>query len=57
MNEQLTIAFYNMIAKVGFDVAFSILKATTNKATIEDAIKALADAQKVGWAEAKVGTI
>lgn len=57
MSPELQVAFFNMVANVGFDIAMSILKATSNKATIDDAISALQQAQKVGWAEAKVAPI
>jgi hypothetical protein len=41
MNEALQIKFFELVVSVGFDTAVAILKATTNKATVDDAIAAL----------------
>lgn len=50
--EQL--AIIQLVATVGLDAAASILKGMKNASTIDDAIKALEDAQKITWAQAKV---
>ena len=57
MSPELQIAVFNMIAKVGLDSAVAIMQGMKNAATIDDAIKALQDAQKVGWSDAKVAPI
>lgn len=57
MNSELQAAFLNSVTTVGFDTALSILKAMNSKPTIDDVIKALEDAQKITWAQAKVGQV
>lgn len=57
MSPELQAAFLKLVVSVGFDAALSILKATTNKATIDDAIVALQQSYKVGWSDAKVAPI
>lgn len=57
MSEALQIAIFNLVTRVGIDAAVAILSGMKNASTIDDAIKALQDAQKVGWKEAKAGTI
>ena len=41
MSEALQIKFFEMVVSVGLDTAVAILKATTNKPTVDDAIAAL----------------
>ena len=57
MSPELQIAVFNLIAKVGLDSAVAIMQGMKNAATIDDAIKALQDAQTVGWSDAKVAPI
>lgn len=53
MNEALTIAVINLIAKVGIDAAEVILTNMAKAATIDDAIKALQEAKKITWSQLK----
>lgn len=57
MTPELQIAVFNLIAKVGLDTAVIIMQNVKNAATIDDAIKALQDAQKYTWADAKIAKI
>ena len=57
MSPELQIAVFNMIAKVGLDSAVAIMQGMKNATTIDDAIKALQDAQKIGWSDAKIAPI
>jgi hypothetical protein len=57
MSPELQIAVFNMIAKVGLESAVIIMQGMQNAATLDAAIKACQDAQKVGWSDAKVAPI
>jgi len=53
-NLELQLSIIQLVTNIGLDAATSILKGMKNASTIDDAIKALEDAQKITWAQAKV---
>lgn len=57
MTPELQVAIFNMVVSIGIDATLAILNGMKNASTIDDAILALQSAQKVGWKEAKAGTI
>jgi hypothetical protein len=57
MTPALQLAIYQMIASIGIDATVAIMNGIKNATTIDDAIAALQAAQKIGWKEAKEGTL
>ena len=53
--EQLKII--DLVATIGLNAAETFLIGIKNAATIDDAIKAVQDAQKVGWEDAKIAPV
>jgi hypothetical protein len=49
------VALINLVANVGLDAAISIADGIKNAKTIDDAINALKETQKLDWSKFKLG--
>ena len=57
MTPELQLAIIQLVTTVGLDTATAIVKGMKAASTIDDAIAALEDAQKITWAAAKAGKV
>jgi hypothetical protein len=53
MSEALIISIINLVAKVGFDAAISVINGLKNSKTIDDALTALEASKSKSWEDFK----